>query len=418
VVEGPQGCKQLQAWLQQWGQQVTSMDVEYDRASEEQSDKPATLPLPASQLCRLQTLQLCNFAVDLCAQPSSISTRSTRRASASRAHTLGVAVPAGAGASAFLPQLQSLELLDCWVSKSSFDQLGQLTALTSLRLSMTKVFTGASRALQPRQFEAALDSLLQQLQGLRQLTLEGGSALRHPEVALSPLSTMQHLQSLTLDGNAFNDETLRHFPTSLTRLDLVDIEPIYPAGAEFIVSPQSMPQQLSLLQELHLGRVYVHPAWLGRLTTLRKLSLGEAPIEEADDEDDDEYSDDADIRQLLGAVGRLTQLEVGVGCAAPCGACAAVSQHAPCGVQTHRIRHWHCVLGLGLHGLGFAGCMQCLCLLLSVGTLTWLWFLCRVNLDGLPDSLKLVAPCVCLMCSARLAVLLLPTACPAGIGPS
>lgn len=58
--------------------------------------------------------------------------------------------------------------------------------------------------------------------------------------------------------------------------------------------------------------MYVHPAWLGRLTTLRKLSLGEAPIEETDDEDyedDQVYSDDVDIRQLLGAVGRLTQLE-------------------------------------------------------------------------------------------------------------
>lgn len=244
VVEGPQRCKQLQAWLQQWGQQVTSVDLEYDRASEKQSDKPATLLLPASQLCGLQTLQLCNFAVDLCAQPSSISTRSTRRASA-RAPTSGVAVPAGAGASAFLPQLQWLQLDSCWMQKDSFAQLGQLTALTSLQLSMTKVFTGASRALQPRQFEAALESLLQQLQGLRQLTLEGGSALRHPDVALSPLSTMRRLKSLTLDGNAFNDETLRHFPTSLTRLDLVDIKPIYPAGPDFIVSPQSMPQQLS-----------------------------------------------------------------------------------------------------------------------------------------------------------------------------
>lgn len=208
VVAGPQRRKQLQAWLQQWGEQVTSLDLEYTPASDQESDKAPTLLLPAGQLSRLQALQLINFTVDFCAQPSGISTRSTRRASASRPLTSSGEVPAAPGA--FLPQLQSLRLDECWMRKSSFSQLGQLTALTSLRLTLISVSRGASRAqLQPRQFEATLESLLQQLQGLRQLVLEECVALQQPEVALAPLSTMQRLQSLTLDGSAFNTDALQ-----------------------------------------------------------------------------------------------------------------------------------------------------------------------------------------------------------------
>lgn len=57
VVANPQRCKQLQAWLQQWGHQVTSVDVEYNQASNEESDTDSrALLLPASQLSQLQTL--------------------------------------------------------------------------------------------------------------------------------------------------------------------------------------------------------------------------------------------------------------------------------------------------------------------------------------------------------------------------
>lgn len=95
----------------------------------------------------------------------------------------------------------------------------------------------------------------------------------------------------------------------------------FEADPDSFVSPHSLPQQLGLLQELHLRWVYVHPDWLARLTTLRKLDLADVVIDDETSEDDveDYYDSSDDIKQLLRALARFTQLEVWGG-----GACCAV----------------------------------------------------------------------------------------------
>lgn len=174
----------------------------------------------------------------------------------------------------------------------------------------------------------------------------------------------------------------------------------YEDGPDSFVTLQSLPQQLSLLQELDLGWVYVHPAWLERLTTLRKLSLADVTMDyETDDEDDRDEFDEAGM--LLRALGRLTQLEVCVVRAASCWAGADLSTR-----PVWCVLIWVCLVS-GLLG----ACSVVLC---CVRSQLWLCLLCRVDMDGLPDPLNLVPLRVsdvsCASCCAA-------TTAPAGFGP-
>jgi hypothetical protein len=147
-------------------------------------------------------------------------------------------------------------LEDCRIEQDSFLQLSQLSGLTALRLGEVVVCTAGWKApARPSRVTDAVTAILQQLQGLHQLQLLKGVVLDDRSYALAPLSTMQHLQHVTLSTDACQDggSNLEHLPACLTHLKLYKgTEP-----ADLHVYAGKLPQ-LPALRELQLANVTLH----------------------------------------------------------------------------------------------------------------------------------------------------------------
>jgi hypothetical protein len=278
-------CKQMQDWLEVWGEQVSSINLDYcPEDNEEPNPFQSRLLLPCSKLTRLTRLALISFPIAFYMQQhsSGVSTRSRQRAStaqllaaeaSSSNGTRGSAAlqrnrPAAAVAAmrspSFLPALRELLLSDCIVRHESFLQLSQLTGLTSLRLHLVSLCTASWAAVSEQQVSKAFAAVLQQLQGLEMLFLGRGVVPRvaDPAAALSALSTMQRLQHLDLSTEVCRTAAhLAHFPTSLTRLQLAGCEEDRDIGGCLRLTSAALPQ-LPLLRAAQLIWVELDPGVL------------------------------------------------------------------------------------------------------------------------------------------------------------
>lgn len=149
-VTGPEGCRQMQNWLEQSAGQVNSINLTYcTRPDEILSPVQSRLLLPCSKLTGLETLRLYYLPVAFHMQQGSISTRSRPKASTARglagsSRSSMAAAPAPAAArGSFLPALPELSLNNCLITLDSFLQLSQLSHLTSLHLNTVTVRTGS-----------------------------------------------------------------------------------------------------------------------------------------------------------------------------------------------------------------------------------------------------------------------------------
>jgi hypothetical protein len=191
------------------------------------------------------------------------------------------AEPPAAAAPSFLPALKHLALAVCKVQHKSFLQLSQLTGLTSLCMHHLTLCTASWAPLKADQHACrtskAFATVLQQLQGLKALMLLKGAILQDPAAALAPLSTMQHLQHVSLWTDACNTAALAHLPTSLTSLELRGYkEDVWPSGnnMSFLrVTTSSLPQ-LPLLCCAKLEWVRLEPGVLACWSGLTELSIG------------------------------------------------------------------------------------------------------------------------------------------------
>jgi hypothetical protein len=126
-----------------------------------------------------------------------------------------------------MPPLQQLELADCDMSVGSFQQLCQLSSLTSMTLKGLDLYTSNSfeRIAADDATDQALVILLRHLPNLAVLSL----SLSWPRVnrqVLAAVSGMQRLQRLTLDAqhkaysNTVSPDLFKLMPDTLTALQL------------------------------------------------------------------------------------------------------------------------------------------------------------------------------------------------------
>jgi hypothetical protein len=271
----------MQDWLHLRGEQVSSLDLYYSGESlkeGEEGPNPSQycLLLPCSKLTMLTSFSCTRIPVVFYTQQDSSgpSIRSEQWAStaqplaaasnSSGGEGSGTAIPrmqltglpaaaatAAAGSASFMPALRELYLSKSKVQHKSFLQLSQLTGLTSLRLYDVTLSTAAWAPVADRRARKAFTAVLQQLQGLENLELEG-VVLHKPAVALAPLSSMQRLQRLSISTEACSTAALAHLPTSLTYVDLRGFEEDYDDGRSFLSVATSSLKQLPLLCAAYL----------------------------------------------------------------------------------------------------------------------------------------------------------------------
>jgi hypothetical protein len=172
---------------------------------------------------------------------------------------------AAGGSAPFMPALRELYLSKSKVRHDSFLQLSQLTGLISLRLRDVTLTTASWAPVADRRACKAFTAVLQQLQGLETVELQG-FVLQDPAVALAPLSTMQRLQQLSLSTDACSTAALAHLPTSLTSLNLLGFEDDYNDGVSFLSLATSSLKQLPLLCAAHLTCLSLDPGVLAGWT--------------------------------------------------------------------------------------------------------------------------------------------------------
>lgn len=118
--------------------------------------------------------------------------------------------------------------------------------------------TAAWAPASKRQARKASTAVLQQLQGLQVLEMQD-FVLHDPAAALAPLSTMQHLQRLSLSTDACSTAALAHLPTSLTSLELRGYEDDWDDGMSYLSVMTSSLKQLPLLCAVHLTCLSLGP---------------------------------------------------------------------------------------------------------------------------------------------------------------
>lgn len=287
TIRGSGMCKQMQDWLEVWGEQVSSIDLHYcPEDNEEPNPFQSRLLLPCSKLTRLTRLALITLPIAFHMQQhsSGVSTRSRQRASTAQLLAAEASSSNGTRGSAasqrnrpaagvaamrtpsFLPALRELLLSDCIVRHDSFLQLSQLTGLTSLHLHSVVLCTASWAAVSEQQESKAFSAVLQQLKGLETLFLGRGVVLKDADsaAALSALSTMQRLQHLELSTAACRTAAhLAHIPTSLMRLQLAGCEEDRDIGGCLWLTTAALPQ-LPLLRAAQLTWVELDPGVLAQ----------------------------------------------------------------------------------------------------------------------------------------------------------
>jgi hypothetical protein len=243
----------LHSWLQRNWCRVASIGLQHCPSTQASWShwQAITLQLPTAKLTQMQTLDLQGMQVSLHRQQNTASTRSKKRgrSNSSNGAADSSSIPA-APAGQLMPQLRSLRLHACKIPINSFMQLTQLCSLTALSVVKPVVTTSQDfySAARADRTETAMSKILQQLTSLETLELsgfnEGGSGVLSHEL-LSPISTMQHLQSLSVELGPYWPHSLAFLPTTLTALYL---------SGDLTLSPLTAPQlsQISSLQSLEL----------------------------------------------------------------------------------------------------------------------------------------------------------------------
>lgn len=271
-------CDTLQAWLKQHGSAVDTMDV-----SNRDSSQWPQLQLPCAALQQLQCLTVTRVGLVLHGSGSEVPAIQPVAAAAAAAHAAGSPSPAAATVTAaatasarpapsLLPQLQRVDLkgLHCSMSRSTWQQLGAVTSITSLRLQGLQTHASSDDpADSPGLLCAALQQLLARLPALADLSLSDS-----PHSPLGPVQLPTNrpaLQRLSLGGGCAA-VLLSSLPGSLTYLSL------HPGSASSaawrMVEQGAQLTNLTNLQHLQLLKVPDFPGQLlASVTALQQLSI-------------------------------------------------------------------------------------------------------------------------------------------------
>jgi hypothetical protein len=310
----------LQTWLQQSGQQLTSLHVapKADRVAGidlHSDDSMGALQLPVSTLSSLKVLSLECLDISLPADAAASTAQrqlqpsNSRRAEATASGTSSASTapcdPAGS-AHSLLPALQHLKLQHCSLDTiASLGQLAQSPILTSLQLGgvaakdtalpQPQAFMGfvmitredeSTCANSTAKFSSAIARLLQRLPGLPMLAVQAEPPDLLQTTALHSVTAMQSLQHLSMGFGAVhsNDTLPTVLPPGLTRLELVMQNVVtrtwsggFPNQPGIQACLKSL-QHMQHLQELDLQLCDLDPTVLGSSNGLRKLQLGSCDL--------------------------------------------------------------------------------------------------------------------------------------------
>jgi hypothetical protein len=286
----------LQSWLQQHGQQLTSLDLVVTAVADS-----TVLQLP--ELRQLHSLGLSGCKLQLQSAAHRQRTRSAARSPV-----------------VLLPHLTSLVLKGFVLSTSStLLQLTRVTTLHSLELCGVQITLKLQQ--RPKQLSQALSAVLQCNMQLTRLHVRG---LVLEDTALAAVSGLQRLQDCCLGicdsrlcGSWTNSVTgntspglLSGLPPSLTSLCVKEGRDEYDSVATHATLPRHLPQ-LTALKQLELESARFCPAALAAMNGLQQLRLdscswmGDGAAGAAAG---DEFSQG--VAALLAAVGQMLQLEV------------------------------------------------------------------------------------------------------------
>lgn len=335
----------LQAWLQQHGQQVSSISISTPDPEHPRS-KPVALQLPGPELEHVESLDLAGARLlfDLGFTDNDWKKMSPAELTAmaeSKAVAFGIkgAVQPPAPFRRWcefrvMMKLQRLRLVACKVPEWQLLQLCRATCLTSITLHGVGFTNGQKGTTQigRRGMNFALHDLLQGLPNVTELTLTEVSVKAGPAddiddsvgslpPVLAAVSQMQRLQRLTTDEYFCESlHTVWHYlPASLTYLKLsgVDIAPWKASAVQGAA-------QLSNLQHLQVSTLALIPSVLTHWRSLTHLSVEGALLSHTAAEYNDaaaEYGDvdfdpanraalqARDVERLLAAVAQLTELQ-------------------------------------------------------------------------------------------------------------
>jgi len=241
----PEKVAALHSWVCQHAQQLASVQV-----AQHMPDRRHPFPLRCAQLKKLHTLQLhmCNVAL--------LSTSSGSTQQPNLQH-----VEPGPQ----LPALRDLRLTECAVHPS-FLAAVQMPKLTTLELHHTCNLNTSTLL----QVCAALPALLQRLPQLLVLEL---SILHLRDTALDALSSLQHLESFSIQGCKYVS------PHALSALSSSSLTSLAISGCAGIITATTLPaSRWPNLKCISLCKVRVQPAVLGSLEGLQELSLSGCPL--------------------------------------------------------------------------------------------------------------------------------------------
>lgn len=225
----------LHSWVCQHAQQLVSVQV-----AKHAPDRRHPFPLPCAQLRKLHTLQLhmCNVVL-----------MSTSSSSTQQPNDPGLQLPA----------LRDLRLTECAVHPS-FLAAVQMPKLTTLQLHHTQKLDTSTLL----HVCAVVPALLQRLPQLLVLDL---SVPHLRDTALDGLSSLQHLQSFSIQGcKHVTPHALSPLSSSLTSLAISGCTGVFTAAT---LSASRWPH----LKRISLCKVRVLPAVLGRHEELQELRL-------------------------------------------------------------------------------------------------------------------------------------------------
>lgn len=201
------GVRHFQQWLERCAGQLQRL-----AAKHKQENSLCLLQVPCSTLTQLAVLSVRNLQVAFIVQSagaqasrrtrSSTSTAQSRALSSSHGSSSSDALHAASlpAAAGILPHLQQLELWDCDVTVSTFQQLPQLSHLTSLTLENLILWNSSTfQTIHGYTIheEEVMRSALEKLPNLSVLSL--GVPLVTLRV-LPVIGNMQRLQTLSLNG--------------------------------------------------------------------------------------------------------------------------------------------------------------------------------------------------------------------------
>jgi hypothetical protein len=277
--------KQFQGWMERCGSNLQHL-----------SARPVSQPSrlrchdwlmsPGNKLSQLVSLRLKHCEVRL--PPTATSSSST------------AAPPQAPAAAGLLARLQRLELISCNLHLEQFRRLSSISgSLTSLIIDHVSLRRG--EAQHDSDFVKAWAGLLASQPELSELQLSRScSGFRG---ALSPISSMQQLQRLSLDGCSVPFPLL---PPSLTSLELTSCTANDPAAPH-----------LSNLKQLEVLHTRVQASLLHSFPKLRRLVLTSVRLQQAAGHpsssaaaavDEDNSSPEA-LKDALAAIARMSCLQ-------------------------------------------------------------------------------------------------------------